>query len=268
MVIIYKKGSNFQLSLTDSNAAKLGLKPQAEYELVKLSDDVFALVEKRVSQRTEELDKRIFSLLKRKKLSERVEGKFEKLLNSAELKRFKELIRQGKIIPFKLSAKYKRAVYKTPEEIKGVEKKERKQELPYTEGKEAKGITEPVGEELTPIVAPRIDQTKQFEKHSYAIIRDEALAKELSSRLSSDIKRREVLGIKTFDGEYYIIKRELYEKYSPVILKYIQDNSPISADRIASDLRIDKKLVKIVCEFLREEGEIVERRRELYEYVK
>lgn len=279
MVIIYKKGSNFQLSLLDSNAAKLGLKPQAEYELIEITNGVFALVERKsIDTKFKAIDEKIFSLLKRKKLAERVEGKFEKFLNSAELKRFQELIKQGRIIPFKLSEKYKKAVYKTPEEIKELEEKERaekvqtqKQQLakPYLlQPMQRASIAEPASAHLKPVVLPRFDQAKQFEKHDYAIIKDEVAAKELSSRLSSEIKRKEVLGLRTFDGEYCVIKKDLYDKYAPVILKYIKDNSPINANRIALDLRIDKPLVKIICELLREKGEILERRRELYEYVK
>ncbi|MCD6247403.1 MAG: hypothetical protein J7J87_03165 [Candidatus Diapherotrites archaeon] len=277
MVIIYKKGSNFQLSLLDSNAAKLGLKPHAEYELIEITNGVFALVEKKSADtKFKAIDEKIFSLLKRKKLAERVEGKFEKFLNGAELKRFRELIKQGRIVPFKLSEKYKKAVYKTPEEIKKLEEKERekvqtqKQQLAKSyplQPMQRASIAEPASAHLKPVVLPRFDQAKQFEKHDYAIIKDEVAAKELSSRLSSEIKRKEVLGIRTFDGEYCVIKKDLYDKYAPVILKYIKDNSPINADRIALDLRIDKPLVKIVCELLREKGEILERRRELYEYV-
>lgn len=275
MVIIYEKGSNFQLSLLDSNAAKLGLKPQAEYELIKITENVFALVERKSADtKLKAIDKKIFSLLKQKKLAERVEGKFERFLNKAELARFRELIKQGRIIPFKLSEKYKKAVYKTPEEIERPEKKSQ-EKVPVQKQEHAvqlqppqnTSVSEPPSSNLKPVILPRFDQTKQFEKHDYAIIKDELVAKELSERLSAEIKRKEVLGIRTFDGEYCVIKRELYDKYSPAVLKYIKDNSPINADRIALDLRIDKSLVKIICELLREKGEILERRRELYEFV-
>ena len=104
-------------------------------------------------------------------------------------------------------------------------------------------------------------------KHDFAIVKDENVARALSARLSNEIRKREVLGIKTFDGEYYIIKKTLYDKFAPVLLQYIKEHTPVSAEQIASDLNIDKSLVKVVCEFLREEGEITERRKELYEYV-
>jgi hypothetical protein len=275
MVIIFRKGSNFQLSLLDANAEKLGLKPHAEYELIELTKGVFALVERRVHEE-EALDRKIFTMLKERKLSERVEGKFEKLLNSEELKRFKELIKEGKIIPFKLSEKYKKAVYKLAEELKGASEKlveaTRKQEEAQRAAPETqtpvqvhKQLAEPKGP-LQSITVPSFDEMK-LAKHDFAIVRDENVARALSTRLSNEIRKREVLGTRTFDGEYYIIKKSLYDKFAPVLLQYIKEHTPTSAEQIASDLNIDKSLVKVVCEFLREEGEITERRKEIYEYV-
>jgi len=277
MVIIFRKGSNFQLSLLDANAEKLGLKPNAEYELIELTKGVFALVERRHGEKA--LDRKIFSMLKERKLSERVEGKFEKLLNSEELKRFNELIKEGKIIPFRLSEKYKKAVYKLAEELKGAggrlaeaaRRQEQAQEVQRAAPEKQalvrapKQVAEPK-EHLQSITVPSFDEM-ELAKHDFAIVKDENVARTLSTRLSNEIRKREVLGTRTFDGEYYIIKKTLYDKFAPVLLQYIKEHTPASAEQIASDLNIDKSLVKVVCEFLREEGEITEKRRELYEYV-
>ena len=270
VVTIFRKGTNIQLSLLDANAEKLGLKPQAEYELIELRKGVFALVEREGRQSA--MDAKIIGILKQSKLSERVEGKFENLLNGEELKRFKELIREGRIVPFKLSEKYKKAVYKLAEEIRGASEKIAEAARKYEESQkyvrehsQPKYSTKPKGT-INSITVPSFDEMK-LAKHDFAIVRDENVARALSSRLSDEIRKREVFGTKTFDGEYYIIKRHLYEKYSPIILRFIREHNSASAEQIASSLNIDKSLVKVVCEFLREKGEITERRKEVYEYI-
>jgi len=272
MVIIFRKGTNVQLSLLDANAAKLGLKPHAEYELIELSNGTFALVERTAKKNP--LDAKIINRLKQSRLSERVEGKFEGLLNSEELKRFKELVKEGRIIPFKLSEKYKKAVYKLAEEIRETSEKIAEAARKYEEAQslEKKREEQPpkryiqTGRPINSITVPSVEEMK-LAKHDYAIVRDDSVARTLSTRLSDEIRKREVFGTKTFDGEYYIIKKRLYDKYAPTILQFIKGHSSASADQIARELNIDKALVKVICEFLRERGDITERRKEVYEYI-
>ncbi|MCX8189910.1 MAG: hypothetical protein N3F05_01635 [Candidatus Diapherotrites archaeon] len=314
MAKIYKKDSSVAYELPDEIASGLGLSQNSDYELVELSPGSYALIEKKfpgeISRHTE-TDKKIFKMIEEKSYAERVEGKFEKLLSSEELKRFKELLKEGKIVLYKSSDKYKKAIYKlssglasgiasvgkevgkkimeTSQSIeeaaaraKMEQKKEEASESPtqienraikekitYSASdadykkKQYSGAPSKIAENL---VVPSTEETRLI-KQEYAIVRDENVAKALSARLSDDIKRKEVLGIKTFDGEYFIIKRPLYDKCSPIILQYIIAHNTCTIEAISNDLGLDKDLVKIVCEFLRESGEITERRKGIYEYI-
>ncbi|MEM4598622.1 MAG: hypothetical protein QW400_02935 [Candidatus Diapherotrites archaeon] len=316
MARIYKKGASIAYEISDELAEGLGLSKNSDYELVELSSGSYALVEKRFSGETSkhaETDKKIFKMLEEKSYSERVEGRFEKHLSGEELRRFKELLNEGKIVLYKSSDKYKKAIYKLSSGIatgiasvgkevgkkimetsqsleaaaSGSQKEQKKKEPSPTEeqayiveeAKTKKAADWQMGFEnekkqyvSTPkkaaetLVVPSADETRLI-KQEYAIIRDENVAKALSARLSDEIRRKEVFGIKTFDGEYFIIKRPLYDKCAPIILQYIMAHKTCTIEAISNDLSLDKDLVKIVCEFLRENGEITERRKGIYEYI-
>jgi|GEM_PF-1163354 len=298
MTVIFRKGTNYKYLLPDDVSSALGLEPGAEYELIELSKGSFALVERSRTAPAEadKIDKKLFTMLTERSFSERVEGKFEKLLSNDEVKRLKELVKEGKVVLYKSSNKYKKAIYKLSEGLASIGKEVGKKIVETSEGLEHAAARaqaaaqvreqEPVKrvvEEKPPlqeqyvkpeqqvptvesVVIPSADETK-FAKQDYVIVKDENIARALSMRLSEEIRRREVLGTKTFDGEYYIIKKSLYDKCAPIILQYIMSHVSCTADSISNDLGIDKSLVKIVCEFLRESGEITERRKELYEYI-
>ncbi len=271
MVLIARKGEPYSFILPDEQAAKLGLKQGKEYELAEVKKGFFVLYESTVKKTSAEFDKRIFKLLREKSLSERVEGKFEELLNEKEKARFKELISEGRIIPFRLNEQYKKAVYKSREEIEASHpsKVPRREERPREKEVEK--------ETLRPVILPRTqsvepkekgsDSRRSLEKNSFTVLSSEEEAKRICEEMKEQIRRKEILGTKSFDGDYFVIKSALYDKHSPAVLNLIKNNSPITLSELSEKLRLDRQLVKVICEFLREEGEITEKRKEIYAYV-
>ena len=226
------------------------------YEVLKAQEGVYLLVEKTgdggksaetAGESTGETDGKIFSLLREKNLSERVEGNFEKFLGKDELKRFKELLDGEKIIKFKLSEKYRKAVYKFPESKKPEVMRKR-------ESENANAGEKPLDE-------------YSFAKDGFLVVKNEARAKKISMELSDEIKNGRVRGIKSFDGMFYIIENDLYEKYRPAMLQCIKEMGTAKIAEISSAIGISQTLARIVCEFLKEEGEILEKRKEVYRYV-
>jgi len=296
MVSISKRGEAASFSLPDEQAEKLGLAKGGRYELVKVKDGFFVLHEaaaQKVQKPVQDHDSKIFSLLGAKKLAERVEGKFESLLDSAEKIRLKELVKEGRVVRFKLSDQYKKAVYKTKEEAEATMPKPRpsgtsplivpgRQAVPKAQAVEkpqappksqAESRPEPQ-KNPAPAAAPAAAGVSQKPKEDYSLERDhftvvsnDEAARRLSQRLSQEIRRKEVIGTKSFDGDYFVIKSSLYEKQAPAVLKLIKGSQEISAGELAERLRLDKQLVIAVCEFLKEEGDITERRREVYRSV-
>jgi len=304
MVSIAKKGDNYSVSILDEHAENLGLTKGQKYEISKVKKGVFVLYEQeqQTSQATpkkdfKELDQRIFSLLYAKNLSDRVEGRFEEFLTAEEKDRFNQLVKEKSIVPFKLNEQYKKAVYKTREEIEKGPKpqKSTKESMArdiirsiknVAQSKPAESIqtkpvqsVQPKAPQPKPAPAPapmkkpvqsdrKPDSFYSLDKEHFAVISNENEAKQLSQRMGEQIRRKEVMGTRSFDGDYFVIKSTMYEKQSPAVLSLIKGNSPISADEIARTLRLNKQLVMAVCEFLKEEGEISERRKEIYEFIK
>ena len=231
--------NGFCLQISEKEAKELGLQQGKEYEV--LGENGVIVFREKLAQRELEADARIFELMKKKSLSERVEGKFEKLLNEKELERFKQLLSEEKIIAFKLSDKYRKAVYKIAPE--------KKKESEQAEAKE-----KPIEE-------------YSVETDGFLVVKNEERAKRLSEQLKEQIQGGKIRGLKSFDGHFYIAETALLEKYNDFALAIIKANKSIALQELAQKTGISRMLTKIVCEFLKEDGEIIERRKQIYQLV-
>ncbi len=245
MPVVSTKGNEFALNFSQDEFNELGLDPTKEYRLVKVKEGVWVLLEegKAKEEKVGETEQKVTSLLKKKDLRDRVEGKFEKYLNEKELLKFNELLEKGVIEKFRLSQKYKKAVY----QLKG-EKDEGRKEKVYDEGEK------------------QMDQYS-LEKDGFIIVRAEGKVKELSNELSGRIKKNEVKGIKSFDGNFYIIETPLYGKKADAVLNFLQNRKSAHLSEISKGLKSTKTLTKVICEFLKDEGSIIEKRNGLYQMV-
>ena len=116
---VVKRDQGLSLEFTPAELNAFNLAQDFEYTLTPVKDKIWVLTAEQ--SKVDTLGIAVMELLKNKKLSDRVEGKFEKSLSAQQLARFKELIAEKKIIPFKLSKDYKLAVYKLPEELSSVQ---------------------------------------------------------------------------------------------------------------------------------------------------
>lgn len=187
-----------------------------------------------------EIDSKIFGLLKAKTLSERVEGNFEKLLSKEETSRLNELVKEGKVLAFKLNESYKKAVYKLPE---------------FKKESEAISAKDKLIEEYS------------LEQDGFLIAKNEERAKRLSQELSERIKNGEIKGIKSFDGNYYIVENALLEKYRAKTIGAFKEKKSLYLSEVSKILGISRTLAKIACDFLKEDGELLEKKKDLYQYI-
>jgi len=276
-VSVSTKGADFALLVGQDGFNKLGLDPNGKYELVKAKDGVWVLLAEKVPEQSgDPLDKKIFALLKKKGLKDRVEDKFEEFLNKEELKRFKELIREGNIVPFKLSPKYKKAVYKTMDEIetnvkmgednapKPVTKKPEQKEAVQKETAKPEPKPEQKDAQKPKATSP---SNTSLKKDGFLVCKNVNEVKALSENLKKDIEDGKIKGIKGFDGMYHIVKTDLYEKHREKIISTIKDEKGINSAGVAEKMEIDKTLVKIICELLKDEGEIIEKRKDQFQAI-
>ena len=287
-VSVSAKGSDFALIVRQADFGRLGLDSNCGYELFRASDGIWVLVKKEKMQVKENpLDARIFSLLREKDLNERVEKRFEKFLNKWEEARFRELLKEGRIVAFRLSPKYQRAVYKTREEIEKNIKVSREkgggqpEPVPAgraaeskaatggggsgSEGSGAKACVEKQSESFD-ADEKRVDEYS-LQKDGFLVFKNSENAKILSVKLREDIEGGKIQGIKGFDGFYYIAENDLYLKHRVRVLDAIKSEKGILLEKIAEKAGISKMLAKVVCEFLKDEGEVIEKRKDSFQAI-
>lgn len=251
-----RKDKGIALVFSEKEANELGLREGTGMELYKAKQGIWVLAstentkEQEMPAETEkqtpsleqlQIDAKIFSLLESKNIADRVEGKFEAQLSQKEKERFRQLLKEQKIVLFKSSPKYIKFVYKKAPE----KKKESEQE---------NALEKPIEE-------------YSLEKDGFLVARNEQRAKRISQDYETEIKEGKIKGLKSFDGNFYIIESSLLEKYRGQVLSTIKANKNLFLSQLAKNTRVSQTLSKIVCEFLKEDGEIIEKRKELYQPV-
>ncbi len=196
------------------------------------------------------LDNRIYQLLADRKIMKNlVVGNFEQQLNEAEQKRFKELLRLGLVEPFKSSEKYIKAIYRIA----------RKKPL-------ATGAPAPKASEKPDAPEKPIEEYS-LEVDGLLVVKNELRAQKLSAELRPQIEDKSVRGLRSFDGNFYIVTGALYDKHASNVQKLVRENPNIALPALAQKAGVSPLLTRIICEFLKEEGAIIERRKESYREV-
>ena len=266
-ITVSAKGNEFSLIIPQNMFKELDLDKNADYEITKAKEGSWVLTQsKKPVLKENPLDEKIFSLLKKKNLADRVEEKFETFLSKEELVRFNELLKEGKIVAFKLSPKYKRAVYKTREEIEKNVKMNSKAGNKTNEKKESKPISSGEKDSESFGVKEKRPDEYTLEKDGFIVFKNSQNAKILSVKLKKEIDDGEIRGIKSFDGFYYVVQNTLYQKYRADVVLAIKEKVAGVAG-IAERIEISKMLARVVCELLKDEGEIIEKRKDNFQAI-
>jgi len=194
------------------------------------------------------IKKKIIDILQDKELSfkDKVEGNFENLLKKEDLEIFKEMLKEKEIITFKQSDKYKKAIY--------IVNDQRTTEQPI----KSENLQKPkILEENADTII------KDFLKKKYVIIKSIVTADKFSKEFYSKFKNDEIKGQKSFDGYFYVIDMFLYSTTRKQILSSDLDKN-FSIEDLSKKLNKDTELLKITIEFLKEEGAIIEKRKNVY----
>ncbi len=198
----------------------------------------------------DEIKKKLIDILQDKDLTfkEKVEGQFETLLKLEDLLVFKEMLKNKEIVTYKKSDKYKKAIYVVNEEKKP-------STLPNI-AKEVISSQKTVAEDPDTI-------KKDFLKKKYAIIKTLGVADKFAKEFYPKFKNNEIKGQKSFDGYFYVIDVTLYNNTRKQILSCDLDKN-FSIDDLSKKLGKDQDLLKIAIDFLKEEGAIIEKRKNSY----
>lgn len=90
----------------------------------------------------------------------------------------------------------------------------------------------------------------------YWLFTSEEEAAYFSAKHAAQIRRREMLGIKSFDGKYYVVRADVYATVLPKVLRAL--GSGKTPDELSTELGLERDLVKAVLELAREEGLVYE----------
>ncbi|MEM3408029.1 MAG: hypothetical protein QW054_00290 [Candidatus Micrarchaeia archaeon] len=206
------------------------------------------------------------------KFEERTPEVVRKSFSQEELKLLDELVKKH-LVNIYYGGKYlKTGVYQVPNLVyrqllekrqetakpkEGMEEKEqisqpKEQEKQKKESKEKKEQKEFKKEETDPI--------KRLNKNGYLVLQSEADAREISKLLEDKIQQNQVTGIRGFDKKYYLVKNSFVLKFQSKI-KSVLKSGPKQADKIAEALGIEEEAAIALLTVLREEGEIIEKRK-------
>ncbi|MDO8626954.1 MAG: hypothetical protein Q7K42_00680, partial [Candidatus Diapherotrites archaeon] len=250
------------------------------------------------------IDSIIFKLVRETPLQKRVVGQLEKTLHKRALERFQELVKNGEIVQFKLSkTKYKKSIYKTKYEFdletkkgkfaeKDIElgkKEEPAKQLPEIpkqpqEIPTAKEILpakpkeilpaklEKIPENLEPKPLPQIPQKVEesdakINSEGYQIIKTQSEAYQLNQDLREELKAGEIKGMKSFDGSYYVVKTSLLQTISEKMRNSFKKQKQQDLEELAKNCNVKTHLARVTCEFMKEDGEILEKKRNLFKYI-
>jgi succinate dehydrogenase flavin-adding protein (antitoxin of CptAB toxin-antitoxin module) len=250
------EGDLIIVEFTDEEAKELKLPSRKKFELIKAREGIWLMVpheEKKANvvdlvvgnDSREAIEKKITNLIKTLSPRDKMEGWFEKKLNENENKILQEMLKEGKIIKYKSSEVFRKALYALP---KNVQKKQ------VFENK------------FQNMEKPKYDYT--LEKDGFMVIKNELNAKTISEQLKEKIKAGEIRGLRSFEGDFYVINSVLLQESEKKVLEELSKEKQQTLSQLSSKTNLTPTLVKISMEFLKEDGEVMERKKEVYQYIK
>jgi len=177
------------------------------------------------------------------KFENRTPAYVTKALDNDEKTVLRELERKGFVNVFK-GTKYKDGVYNIRDSI-----------YPLLSQKEAAGPKEAVQ-----AAAP--SPFGLLHTQGFMIIADKNEARILSERLADDMKRGNALGVKGFDGKFYIVTRDYFTKSQAAILAILKED--MNADAIAIATKLNPDGCRAVLRIMSENGDVLEKRRGIF----
>ncbi|MCX8202347.1 MAG: hypothetical protein N3G74_00885 [Candidatus Micrarchaeota archaeon] len=195
------------------------------------------------------------------KFEERTPDAVKSSFSSEEMKRLEDLIRKHLVTVY-YGGKYSQTgVYNIPNLVyrqlldKKHKEMQQKSEQPVSvqrkEDKQKKDKKEAKKDE---------NLVKKLNKDGYLVLQSESDARELSKSLSDKIEKNQVTGIRGFDKKYYLVKNSFVLKNQSKIKSFL-NSGPKSAEQIAKELDIPQEAAIALLTVLREEGEIIEKRK-------
>lgn len=246
MARFFLENKKLVADLTEQEIKDLEITEQSEFEIVKGKKGVYLLIEAENSQRQtpadNSLEQKITGYLEKRHPKERVEGNFEKTLTKEELEKFRQMLALGKVEKTKTSPQYVKYIYSL--------KKEKKQ------------ATKAQYENLE-----KKPEEYSLEKDGFVVTKNDAMAQKISQEMSERIKNGEIRGTRSFTGYFYIINSKLLQETMDKVIEAMKKTKTATLEEICSQTKKTQSLVRIACTFLDEEGVLLEKRKDYYQFI-
>lgn len=155
------------------------------------------------------------------------------------------------------------------EEMEIIKVLEKKGHVNLFKGKKYRLGVYNINDRTYPLLKNAPEQPKERHSDLFSLLRtqgyiiiDRKGAFELSQRLRQDMKTGSVIGIKGFDGRFYVVTKEYLEKASAAIASVLKEDMDLASVSEASKLDADGCMA--VLRLMAENGDIIEKKRGVF----
>jgi hypothetical protein len=196
-----------------------------------------------------ELLKKLYGI----KFENRTDKYVSQFFSADERKILDRLLKRGVINLF-VSGKYKDkgGVYNIPDTLYPKLKEAPVQTKPTT------SAMPPPASNLSPTAAPY----ESIFKIGFTTLQSQNEAYQMSEYLRKAGKNQDVIGIKGFDGKYYVVSKKYFAEMSYSIKNILKEDMPLAA--IAQACKTDEVGCRAVLQLMAENGEVVEKRKGIF----
>lgn len=107
----------------------------------------------------------------------------------------------------------------------------------------------------------------KLEKEGVAVFENELEAKRVSKVFEAEIKEGRVMGVRGFDKKFYVVTSALRDSVSAKVSRALSQKASGIAD-LAAETRAPLDAVNAVLQLMKEEGELIEKKRGVFSLVK
>ena len=184
------------------------------------------------------------------KFSERTPIQVSKLLSSEEKEVFNTLLKSKKVTLFKKGKYEKEGVYNIDDDLFSHWREYNSKHSTPSQG------TTPVGES---------ELFESLRTNGFIILSDQNSARRFSDYAKAQPYSMNIRGIKSFDGKFYFVTGYYFNKIRNAINSKVKD--AMSLDEIANLCNISKDGCNVVLILMAEDGEVIEKRRGVFELI-
>ena len=262
---IIKYGKDLAIIIPEDLVRKLDIRPDTPIRIYEITAGTVAIEKVKLAPLS---DSEIALLQKmlQVKFEDRTPEKVDSTLSPSEKKVVGDLVKRH-LLTIYYGGKYaKSGVYNVPNlvyrQITEKLKPEPKpaQAVPALSLDRSKTVEKQIKKELKEDKKEETDPIKRLNKDGYIVLQSESDAKSISDLLSEKIKKNQVTGIRGFDKKYYIVKSSFVLKHQSKVKSVLKEGAK-SAEKIAESLEIKPEATVALLTVLREEGDLIEKRK-------